>query len=40
VASLEQTLGRLLRPLKRGPKPRLNTGDEGQAALFQTSAAS
>jgi hypothetical protein len=37
---LEESLGRLLRPLKRGPKPRLKTGDEGQAALTQTSTAS
>jgi len=38
VASLEETLGRLLRPLKRGPKPRLKTGDEGQADLSKTNA--
>ena len=36
VASLEESLGRLLSQLKCGPKPRLKTGDEGQAALSQT----
>jgi len=40
VASLEETLGRSLRPLKRGPKPRLKTGDEGQAGPSTTNAPS
>jgi len=40
VASLEETLGRSLRPLKRGPKPRLQTGDEGQAGPSETNAPS
>ena len=41
VASLEETLGRSLRPLKRGPKPRLKTGeDKGQADLSETNAPS
>jgi hypothetical protein len=36
VESLEETLGRSLRPLKRGPKPRLKSGDKGQVGHFQT----
>ena len=34
VARLEQRLGRILRPLKRGPKPKPEEEEKGQTDIF------